>query len=124
MANPNIVNSTSIKGETTYLNLSTTSLTTLLSNGVSSGKVFKVNSIIVANDDGTNTATINVSIHSAASGGGTAYKIAHTVSVAPDSTLVVIDKTTPIYLTEDKSITVQASASDDLDVVCSYEEIS
>ena len=124
MANPNIVNSTSIKGETTYLNLSTTSLTTLLSNAVSSGKVFKVNSIIVANDDGTNTATINVSIHSAASGGGTAYKIAHTVSVAADSTLVVIDKTTPIYLTEDKSITVQASAADDLDVVCSYEEIS
>ena len=60
----------------------------------------------------------------AASGGGTAYKLAHTLSVASDSTLVVIDKTTPIYLTEDKSITVTASAANDLDVVCSYEEIS
>ena len=124
MANPNIVNTTTITGNTTYLSLSSTSATTLLSNAASSGKVYKVNSIIVANDDGSNSATITVSVHTAASGGGTAYKLAHTLSVATDSTLVVIDKTTPIYLTEDKSITVTASAANDLDVVCSYEEIS
>jgi hypothetical protein len=44
--------------------------------------------------------------------------------VPADASLVVIDKTTSIYLEEDKSIGATASASNDLKVVCSYEEIS
>lgn len=124
MAAPNIVGVTTIVGITTFLNLSTSSATVLLSNAASSGKVFKVNSIIVANDDGTNTANITVSINSAAAGGGTAFKLAHTIDVAADSTLVVIDKASSIYLEENKSLVVTASAADDLDVICSYEEIS
>ena len=124
MAAPNIVNVGTITGKTTYLSLSDTSATTLLSNAASSGKVFKVNSIIVANDDGTNAADITVTINTAASGGGTAYKLASTISVAADSTLVVLDKASSIYLEEDKSLVATASAGGDLDVVCSYEEIS
>ena len=124
MAGPNIVNVTTITGKTTYLSLATTSATVLLSNAASSGKVFKINSIIVANDDGANTANITVSINDQDDGGGTAYKLAHTIDVAADSTLVVIDKASSLYLEEDKSIVVTASAGGDLDVVCSYEEIS
>lgn len=124
MANPNIVNTTSIIGKTTYLSLANITANVLLSNASGSNTVLKVNSIIIANDDGGTGADITVSIHSAANGGGTAFKLAHTVTVAADSTLVVIDKTTPIYLEEDKSITCTASAANDLDVVCSYEVIS
>jgi hypothetical protein len=124
MAAPNIVGVTTITGITTYLSLADTSATVLLSNAASSGKVFKVNSIIVANDDGTNTANITVSINNAAAGGGTAFKLAHTIDVAADSTLIVLDKASSIYLEEDRSIVCTASAGGDLDVVCSYEEIS
>ena len=123
MAAPNIVGVTTITGKTTYLSLADTNATVLLSNAASSGKVFKVNSIIVANDDGTNTAAITVTINDAAAGGGTAYNLASTIDVVADSTLVVIDKASSIYLEEDKSIVVTASAGGDLDVVCSYEEI-
>lgn len=124
MTAPNIVDTSSIIGKTTYLNLTNTSANVLVTNASGSNKVLKINSIIVANDDGTNGADITVSVHSAANGGGTAFKLAHTVTVTADSTLVVVDKTTAIYLEENQSITCQASAANDLDVVCSYEEIS
>ena len=124
MAAPNIVGVTTITGKTTYLSLADTNATTLVSNASGSGKVYKINNIIVANDDGTNTANITVAIHNAAAGGGTAYKIANTIDVIADSTLVVLDKTSSIYLEEDRSIVVTASAGGDLDVICSYEEIS
>lgn len=124
MAAPNIVGVSTIIGITTMLSLGDTSATVLVSNAASSGKVFKINSIIVANDDGTNTANISIAIHDAAAGGGTGYKLAHTVDVIADSTLVAIDKASSIYLEENKSIVVTASAGGDLDVVCSYEQIS
>ena len=124
MAAPNIVGVTTIVGITTFLDLTTTDATVLLSNAASSGKVFKVNTIVVANDDGSNTANITAAIHTAAAGGGTGVKFANTIDVVADSTLVVLDKASSIYLEEDRSIVVTASAADDLDVVCSYEEIS
>lgn len=124
MANPNIVTATSILGITTYLSLANTSATTLLSNASASGQLYKINSLVIANDDGSNSADITVSVHDAAAGAGTAYKIAHTIAVAADSTLVVIDKTSQIYLQENTSIVVTASAGGDLDAVCSYEIIS
>lgn len=124
MAAPNIVNASTITGKTAYLSLSDTSQTTLVSNAASSGLVLKVNNIIVANDDGSSSADITISYHTAASGGGTAYKLAHTVAVSADSTLVLLDKTSGIYLEENTSISATASAGGDLDVICSYEEIS
>jgi hypothetical protein len=123
MAAPNIVGVTTITGKTTYLTLANTNETELISNAASTGKVLKINSINVANIDGTNAADISVTIYTAASG-GTGHKIANTISVPADSSLVVIDKASSIYLEEDKRITVQASAANDLAVVCSYEEIS
>ena len=124
MAAPNIVGVTSITGITTFLSLANTNDTVLVSNAASSGRVLKINSLIVANDDGSNTANIIVSITDAAAGGGTAFKLAHTIDIAADSTLVVIDKASSIYLEENKSLVVKASAGGDLDVVCSYEEIT
>jgi hypothetical protein len=124
MANPNIVNTTSILGITTFRSLADTNATTIVSNAASSNQVYKINSLVVANIDGASSADITVSINSAANGGGSAVKLAHTVAVAADSTLVVIDKTSGIYLQEDRSIVVTASAGGDLDVVCSYEIIS
>lgn len=123
MAAPNIVGVTTITGKTAAFSLADTSATTILSNAASSNYVYKVNSIIVANDDGTNSADITISYNDAAAGGGTAYKLASTVAVAADTTLVVLDKASSIYLEEDTSLVATASAGGDLDVIVSYEEI-
>ena len=124
MANPNIVNVTSILGETTYAALTTTLTTVLLANSAASGKVYKVNSIMVANVDGTNAADVTVDINTAAGGGGTSYALASTISVPADATLTLIDKNSSFYLMEDKSIVGGASANGDLEIVISYEIIN
>jgi hypothetical protein len=124
VANPNIVNVTSIFGKSAVVDLTSTSATSVLSNAASSNKVFKVNSLIVSNVDGTNAADITINYYSAAALGGTATQIVSTVSVPADSSLVVIDKNTSFYLEEDKSIGATAGSANDLKVLISYEDIS
>ncbi len=124
MAAPNIVNVSTITGKSATIALSTTSATTLVSNAASSGKVFKINMIQVANVDGSNACDVTVDMHTAASGGGTAYSLVSTISVPADASLVAVDKNTALYLEEDKSITATAGTANDLEVIISYEEIS
>ena len=124
MANPNIVNVTSILGETTYAALTTTLTTVLLANAAASGKVYKVNSIMIANVDGTSAADVTVDINTAAGGGGTSYALAATISVPADATLNLVDKNSSFYLMEDKSILGGASANSDLEIIISYEVIN
>ena len=124
MAAPNIVNVSTITGKTATVALSTTSQTTLVSNAASSNAVYKINMIQVANVDGTSAADITIDVHSAASGGGTAYSLISTASVAADSSMIVLDKNTSLYLEEDRSITATAGTANDLEVIVSYEEIS
>jgi hypothetical protein len=124
MAAPNIVNVTTITGKSAVVSLTTTSATAVVSNAASSGKVFKINSLVVSNVDGTNAADITVSYYSEDDIGGTATEIVSTISVPADATLVVIDKNTSIYLEEDRSIGATAGTANDLKVLVSYEEIS
>ena len=123
MAAPNIVGVNTITGITTYLSLGDTSATVLVTNAASSNYVYKINTIVVANDDGTNSADITVAINDAAAGAGSNYALASTVAVAADSSLVVTDKASAFYLEENRSIVVTASAGGDLDVMCSYDAI-
>lgn len=124
MANPNIVNVTTIYGNSSQTSLTTTSATSLVSNAASSGKVFKINSITVANVDGTNAADITINVYSAAALGGTAYPLVSTISVPADATLIVTDKTTSFYLLENQSIGATAGTASDLVVNASWEEIN
>lgn len=124
MANPNIVSVSAIYGENSLTALSTTSATSIVSNAASSGKVYKINSLIVANVDGTSNADITINVYSQAALGGSAFALASTVSVPADATLVVIDKNTSIYLKENQSIGAIASAANDLVVTASWEEIN
>jgi len=123
MASPNIVGVTTVVGVTTFLSLADTNATVLVNNPANSDYAYRINSIIVANDDGTNSADITVAIHNAAGGAGTGFKLAHTIPVTADTTLVVLDRASSIYLEENRSIVVTASAGNDLDVICSYETI-
>lgn len=124
MANPNIVNVTSILGKSAVVDLTTTNATLVVENTAASNKVFKINSLIISNVDGTNAADITVSLYSEDNIGGTATQITSTVSVPADASLIVIDKNTYIYLEEDRSIGATAGSASDLKVVCSYEELS
>jgi len=124
MAAPNIVNVSAIYGKVVTADLTSTSAISVLSNAASSGKVFKVNSLVVANIDTANAVNVTVNHYSAAALGGTATPIASTISVPPNSSLIVIDKTTMIYLEENMSIGATAGTSSKLKVVCSYEDIS
>jgi hypothetical protein len=123
MAQPNIVNVTSITGETD-IGTFTTTAAVLVANAASSGKVYKINTIIASNIDGTNDGAVTVSINSAAGGGGTSIELASTVTVPADATLVVIDKNSSFYLEEDKSITGLANAASTIEYVISYEVIN
>tara|TARA_R110000787_G_scaffold271697_1_gene378938 strand:- start:1417 stop:1809 length:393 start_codon:yes stop_codon:yes gene_type:complete len=127
MANPNIISTSSIKGESIGFNLTTTTTTTLMT--VTADKIVKINRITVANVDGANAATFNVSVTKANytpdgitnfDTSGTFF-IAKTVSVPADATLVLSD--TPIYLMEGDVLKGGASAASDLDMFISYESI-
>jgi hypothetical protein len=131
MANPNIVNVTSILGTTTYLTPGGTTALVLLPNAASSGTVFKINQIVAANVNGTAAVDTTVSIYSngavaqgSAPSGGTAYPIVSTVSVPADASLIVTDKTTAIYLMEGTSITVTSGTASGITYTISYEVIT
>jgi len=121
MAAPNVVSVTSIYGKTAFDADISTSDDAILTNAASSNKLLKINSLVISNIDGTNAADITVTIKTAS--GSVLAKLANTISVPADSTLVVISKDTSIYLEEDRAIHLDASAAGDLAGVCSYEEI-
>ena len=120
MANPNIVNVTEIYGKTVTGYASTIN-SYPLENPVSSGKVFKVNSIIIANVDGTNSADITCELNDL-SLEQTVF-LAKTITVPADATLIVLSKDTSIYLEEGDTLSISASANGDLSYIISYEEI-
>ena len=124
MANPNIVSVNSIFGNTTGIALTTTLTTVLLANASGSGKVFKIESIMVANVDGTNAADVTIDWNTNAGGTGTSFALAATISVPADATLNLVDKNSSFYLMENQSIIGGASANSDLECIISYEDIS
>jgi hypothetical protein len=120
MANPNIVNVTGIYGKISGQAVGT-SATAIVTNSAGSNKIFKVNSLAIANSDGTTAADITAYLRK---NNTTNFHIAFTISVPADSTLVLVDKATSMYLEENDSIFLQASAANRLQAICSYEEIS
>lgn len=131
MANPNITSVTAIYGTTTYYTPSGTTAVVLLPNAASSGQVFKINQIVAANVNGSTAVDCTVSIYTngavaqgSAPSSGTAYPIASTVSVPADASLVVVDKTTAIYLMEGTSIVVTSGTANGITYTISYEVIS
>jgi hypothetical protein len=117
MAAPNVVNVAIITGKSAVQAVGT-SATAIVENTAGSGKVFKVNALYVSNVDGISAADINVDLFRSS----VAYHIAKTVSVPADATVDVVSKA--IYLEEGDALRLTASATGDLEAVCSYEEIS
>lgn len=120
MTAPNIAGLTTVTGKVVGLAL-TTSAADLVANAASSNKVFKINSLIISNVDGTNTASCEVILQK---GGSTDFNLVKNIDIPAETTLVVISKETQIYLEENDKIRALANAASDLQAICSYEEIS
>lgn len=119
MANPNIATAANIYGRTMGAPIGTT--TTNITGSIPSNRVFKVNSLIIANVNGTSAADVTVLWYD--SSAATTYYLAYTVSVPADATLVVLSKDTQIYLEEGDYLQAAASTSSSLHATCSFEEI-
>ena len=124
MANPNIATATNVYAQNAQVSLTATTATLLVSNAASSGKVFLIDSIIVANVDGTNACDVTVTRFQSATNTGTAFPIASTIAVPADASIIIVGKDNAINLTEDESIYVTASAANDLVVDCNWKELS
>lgn len=129
MANPNIVNVTSILGGTLVRTPSSTAAVSLLNNAASSGTIVKIESLVAAN---TSASAVNCTVsyysnattEGSAPSGGTAYPICSTVSVPANASLVVIEKSNGIYLLENACISVTSGTANNLTFTVSYEVIS
>ena len=126
MANPNIVSVATINGGSLGLHLTTSEVALIT---VTAEYLIKINSILVANVDGTNAATCDVRVVKLnvtplgitnVDTSGTFY-IAKTVNVPANDILVLVDK--PFYLMETDVLQAKASAASDLDLFVSYDVI-
>ena len=125
MAAPNIVNISTLTGKTTYVNLTTTGSTSVLSNASGSNRVYKINSLFVSNTDTANAVNITVNYYdsSSVSAATTSGSLAGTITVPAKSNLIILDKSTALYLEENDAIGAIAGTAAKLTVVCSYEDI-
>ena len=119
----NIVNVTTITGNTTFLTPGNTTANVLLSNAASSTLLYKINQIVCANVNGSSAVNATVAINSLAAGAGTNYPVISTISVPASASVIAVDKTTAIYLMENQSIVVTSGTSSGITYTISYESI-
>ena len=101
MANPNLAAMATMKGDSDMVSLSTTNMTVIVNNPASSGKVFQIDFLSIANDNGSALSNVTVKIFSQDDLGGTGFCICYLVPVPAGATLIVFDG--PFYLKEDRS---------------------
>lgn len=121
MAAPNIVNITSIIGNTATLNVNTVAAN-IIANPASSGAVYKLNTLTIANVDNANTYNVTASLLR----GGINNFLAANVAIPYNATLVLLSKDTSIYLAEGDAISIRGGATSNgkLWAMSSYEVIS
>jgi len=128
MANPNIVNVTSIYGESIGEALTTTLGTDIMT--VASSALVKINFISVTNTHATTAVDVTVKVVKAgftSTGIGASednagtFALASTVNLPADDVLIVVDK--PIYLMEGDVLEGGASVAT-ADIFISYEVIN
>jgi hypothetical protein len=119
MANVNLKSLTTVLGENANIADIPTSASGIVTCG--SNQVLKVNSLYITNIDGSNTANITADLHN---GSTVLSHFAKNLTIGAGGTVNIITSETPIYLTENQTIRLTASASGDLSGFISYERIS
>lgn len=116
MANPNLLNVLTAYGKTEVFAISTTP-TMQCQNPLASNKIYKINSIFVANVNGTSPASVTLSFNR----NGVSTPIASTVNIEQDSSLVALGKDTGLYLEEGDSLEFASTVDGYLTGVVSFE---
>ena len=135
MANPNLQNSSSIYGNTAYVvpSSAATATTSWTYNGTTTltgltpatGSVNKIDAIIASNTT-SSAATATIAIGNNATFGSatvTAYA-AYQISVPPNASLIIVDKTTPLYITENQSVAAYSGTASALTFAASFEVVT
>ena len=116
MATPNIANVATIKPVHAAAALTTSSAAIV---DVPAESCMKIESIYIANKDGTNTATCEISI--SADNGSNNYTLCKALVVPPGATIALLS--TPIFLDETDLIKGLASAASDVNYHISGTEL-
>lgn len=118
MANPNIVNVTTIYGNTATLAVSSNTAN-IVANPSGSGSIYKINLLSISNY-ATNSYAMSAELNI---GGSNTY-IVRNVVVPANSSLAIIGKDTSIYVLENSSIQLSTSQNSAFQAICSWEQIS
>ena len=133
MANPNVVNVTVINGNTAYVLPSSTAVsvawtfngsTSLTGLTPAASSVNKIDSIVVSNTTASAAAATVAISNNATFASGTPYYIAYAISVPANASLIITDKTTAFYVTENQSVGVISGTGSALTFVASFEVIT
>lgn len=122
MANPNLNAPTAVYAANTFVALTSTSETALISNASTSNKVYLIDSIVVSNVDGSSAADCTITVYDSATNSGSGRRLVSTVSVPADASLVPVAKELGMTLKENQSVYVTASAASDLEVAAYWKE--
>ena len=121
MANPNIVQVQHIYGKVSLDTLGT-SLAIVLNNPSNSGKLIKINSILVANTS-NNSVDVDCRI-CRRTGIIKTNHVAKNMSIPEGASLAIVSKEAPLYLPEGYDLEGSATSGNSLDMIIVYEEIS
>jgi hypothetical protein len=119
MAAPNLKAPTVITGKTLAYNCTAT-LASVLSNGASSGEVFKINTIRACNIDGVNSSNIDITLFRSS----THSYITYQIPVPAQSSLIVLSKEEYLYLEEGDALYAKATSASQITLTISYEDIT
>lgn len=134
MANPNIAALTTIRGNTAYVVPSTTSATDSWTfDGATSdpgltpavNTVHKVTGLIVSNTTASAVAaTVGVGNNATFGSATVIGYLAYQISVPANASLIVVDKTTDLYITENQSLGVTSGTANALTFTAVFEAIT
>ena len=137
MANPNMANSVFIYGSTAYVTpVSTATNTqwqyastssgsaTLTGLTPAAGSINRIGSIVATNIT-PNTTNVTVAVSGTAPyTAAAAWFLANQVSIPPNSSLIVTDKSVPVYVTEYQSLGVTTGVANSVSFVVNLETIT
>ena len=134
MANPNIAALATIKGQTAYVVPSTTAATTSWTyDGTTAltgltpavNTVNKITGLIISNTTASAaSATVAVGNNPTFASATVVSYLAYQVSVPANASLIVVDKTTDLYITENQSLAVQSGTASALTYTAVFEAIT
>ena len=131
MANTNITAVTAIYGKTTYLTPQVATPVVLIANAAGSANTCKINQIVASNISSSSAVNASLWIYTngaqsqnSAPTSGVSHSVANAISVPVNASLILVDKTTAIYLEEGTSIVVSSGTANGITYSLSYELIS